>query len=180
MGFLLKPEVFDGVLKELGQTYRLYAPVRKKGEGRYTDVDVVRYDFIQSADEIEMEAKSDYAFKEFLTPLSQTLFFFTENEVKEADIDEKPVLIFLRSCDMHAVRRLDHMYLENGAEKDPFYERLREQASVSIWEAMRRKRDMCSQSTMRTVSTAARSSTMRSRRSFPKQTVRRRMWSRAL
>ena len=44
MGFLLKPEVFDGVLKELGQTYRLYAPVRKKGEGRYTDVDVVRYD----------------------------------------------------------------------------------------------------------------------------------------
>ena len=84
MGFLLKPEVFDGVLKELGQTYRLYAPVRKKGEGRYTDVDVVRYDFVQSAGEIELEAKSDYAFKEFLTPLSQTLFFFTENEVKEA------------------------------------------------------------------------------------------------
>ena len=127
MGFLLKPEVFDGVLKELGQTYRLYAPVRKKGEGRYTDVDVVRYDFVQSAGEIELEAKSDYAFKEFLTPLSQTLFFFTENEVKEADIDEKPALIFLRSCDMHALKRLDHMYLENGSEKDPFYERLRDQ-----------------------------------------------------
>ena len=93
MGFLLKPEVFDGVLKELGQTYRLYAPVRKKGEGRYTDVDVVRYDFVQSAGEIELEAKSDYAFKEFLTPLSQTLFFFTENEVKEAvkNKDLKPM-----------------------------------------------------------------------------------------
>ena len=132
MGFLLKPEVFDGVLKELGQTYRLYAPVRKKGEGRYTDVDVVRYDFVQSAGEIELEAKSDYAFKEFLTPLSQTLFFFTENEVKEADIDEKPGLIFLRSCDMHALKRLDHMYLENGSEKDPFYERLRDQVQFVL------------------------------------------------
>ncbi len=125
MGYIFEREGFSRLIEELGGRYRLYAPVLKKGEGRYTDVDVVRYDFVEAFDEIELRKKSDYAFKEFLTPLSETLFFFTENEVKEADIEEKPVIIFLRSCDMHAVKRLDEMYLRNGADEDWFYKRRR-------------------------------------------------------
>ncbi len=125
MGYVLQKEGFSRVIEKLGGMYRLYAPVLKKGEGRYTDVDVVRYDWVGSSEEIELDRKSDYAFKEFLTPLSETLFFFTEEHVKEADLDMRPVLIFLRSCDMHAVRRLDQIYLENGAENDWFYARRR-------------------------------------------------------
>ena len=60
-----------------------------------------------------------------MTPLSETLFYFTENEVKEADIDERPVLIFGRSCDIHGLKRLDQVYLNNGLAKDPFYQRRR-------------------------------------------------------
>ena len=107
MGYTLTRSEFDQVLSELGKNYRLYAPVLKIGQGRFTDTDVVIYDFISESSEIELEKKSDFSFKEILTPLSQTLFFFTENVIKEADIDCSDAIIFLRSCDMHAVKRLD-------------------------------------------------------------------------
>ena len=125
MGYILTREGFDKVLSELGRAYRLYAPVRKTGEGRFTDTDVIRYDFVKSAEEIELDQKSDYAFKEILTPLSETLFFFTENEVKTADRDAHDVIIFVKSCDMHAVKRLDQIYLDNTFA-DPFYKEIRE------------------------------------------------------
>lgn len=132
MGFLLSSKEFDDVIQELKKTYRLYAPVIKEGEGRYTDIDVVRYDFIESADELELEKKSDYAFKEFMLPISETLFYFTEEHVKEADLDERPVIVFLRSCDMHAVDRLDHMYLNNGEEEDYYYKRRRDKVKFAL------------------------------------------------
>ena len=131
MGYVLNQDGFTRVLEKLGGSRRIYAPVNKAGEGRYTDVDVVRYDFVTKASEIELEKKSDYAFKELLTPLSQTLFFFTEEEVKEADIDEREVIIFLRSCDMHAVKRLDAIYLENKFS-DPFYKRIRDKVKFAL------------------------------------------------
>ena len=125
MGYILTREGFDKVLSELGRTYRLYAPVRKTGEGRFTDIDVIRYDFVNSVEEMELDQKSDYAFKEILTPLSETLFFFTESEVKTADRDAREAIIFVKSCDMHAVKRLDQIYLDNTFA-DPFYKEIRE------------------------------------------------------
>ena len=125
MGYILTREGFDKVLSELGRTYRLYAPVRKTGEGRFTDTDVIRYDFVNSVEEMERDQKSDYAFKEILTPLSETLFFFTESEVKTADRDAREAIIFVKSCDMHAVKRLDQIYLDNTFA-DPFYKEIRE------------------------------------------------------
>ncbi|MCI1309430.1 MAG: anaerobic sulfite reductase subunit AsrA [Eubacteriales bacterium] len=126
MGYVLSSDGFGQVIDRLLETYRVYAPVVKTGAGRFTDTDVVMYDEVHSAEEIELLKKSDYSFKEFLTPLSETLFFYTEEQVKEADLPDKPVLIFLRSCDMHAVKRLDQMYLANGKESDWFYARRRE------------------------------------------------------
>ena len=131
MGYVISRDGMKSVIAQLASKYRLYAPVRKVGEGRFTDVDVVRYDFVTDFDEIELEAKSDYAFKELLTPLSQTLFFFTENEVKEADTDDSEVIVFLRSCDMHAVKRLDAIYLENKFA-DPFYAKIRERIKFAL------------------------------------------------
>ena len=63
--------------------------------------------------------------RKFLLPMSQTLFYFTEDEIKEPALPKKNALIFLRSCDLHAVRRLDEIYLNNGAP-DAYYSRLRE------------------------------------------------------
>ena len=78
MGYALDKAGFSEVVKDLGRNYRIFAPVRKVGEGRFTDTDVIRYEFVTDASEIELQKKSDYSFKEILTPLSETLFFFTE------------------------------------------------------------------------------------------------------
>ena len=132
MGFVLTQEGFDAAVSALRKTYRIYAPVRKKGMGRFEGTDVVLYDEVTSAEEICLTAKSDYSFKEFLNPLSETLFFFTEAEVKAADLEPKKVLILLRSCDMHAVMRLDQIYLHNGKDADWFYARRRELVSFAL------------------------------------------------
>ena len=118
MGYILTEEGFQDSLKELRKEYRIFAPVRKKGAGRFTDIDAVIYDEVEEGTPIELEAKSDYSAKEALTPLSETLFFFTEEQCKEADIDTRPVLLFLRSCDLQAMKRLGDMYLHNGREQD--------------------------------------------------------------
>jgi len=131
-GFVFLPKGFDEVVRNLGKKYRIYAPVLKVGEGRFTDTDVVRYDFIKEAAEIELEKKSDYSFKEILTPLSQTLFFFTEKEVKEADQDISEVIVFLRSCDLNALKRLDQIYLHNGRDEDYFYARIRDNVKFAL------------------------------------------------
>jgi anaerobic sulfite reductase subunit A len=132
MGFELSREGLDRVLTELGESYLLYAPVLKVGEGRFTDTDVVRYDYVSSVEQIELAHKSDYAFKELLTPLSETLFFFTENECKVADAEARKVIVFLRACDLHAVKRLDQMYLANGPQEDWFYRRVRDRVAFAL------------------------------------------------
>ena len=132
MGYSLTRSQFDQVLKELGKQYRLYAPVLKVGEGRFSETDVVIYDDVMTSGEIELEKKSDFSFKEILTPLSQTLFFFTENVIKEADIDDREAIVFLRSCDMHAVKRLDQIYLHNGKHVDAFYQKIREKIHFAL------------------------------------------------
>lgn len=132
MGYQYTREELDHVLHDLGKKYRFYAPVLKKGAGRFTDTDVVCYDFVTSVEEMELEHKSDYSFKEILTPLSQTLFFFTEEEIREADTDDREVIVFLRSCDLNAVRRLDQIYLYNGREADPFYARTRSRLKFAL------------------------------------------------
>ena len=132
MGYILTKEAFDRALKTLARERLIYAPVLKVGEGRFTDTDVVRYDYVTELSQIELAKKSDYAFKEILTPLSETLFFFTENEVKTADRDQREVIVFMKSCDMHAVRRLDQIYLNNGIEQDPFYKEIRDRVKFVL------------------------------------------------
>ena len=126
MGFVFSRDGFAEVIRQLGSRYRIYALVLKKGEGRFTDTDVVRYDYVKNFDEIELEKRSDYSFKEILLPVSGTLFYFTEDKVTEPEMDDREILVFVRSCDLHAVKRFDQIYLHNGQERDWFYERVRD------------------------------------------------------
>ena len=132
MGFVYNKEDFNKVIEALKENYRIYAPVLKVGEGRFRDTDVIRYDFIDRIEDAELETRSDFSFKEILIPLSETLFFFTENEIKEADYDATPVIVLMRSCDIHAVKRLDQMYTGNGPNNDWFYERLRDRVKFAL------------------------------------------------
>ena len=70
--------------------------------------------------------------KETILPIRQTLFFYAEDKCEEADVDETPRLIFLRSCEIHGVKRLDDIYLKNGGFEDIYYKKMRENAKFIL------------------------------------------------
>lgn len=131
MGFKLNREAFDAVLQSWADDYVLFAPKRFEQGGIYSDTDCIRYGQVQAVDEIVFDSKSLYSFKEALLPVSETLFFFTEETVKEADPPKKGAIIFLRSCDLHGLKRLDEIYLRNGPE-DAYYRRLRDRVQFVL------------------------------------------------
>lgn len=131
MGYKLKVEEFNKALEELSKKYKIYAPKVFEGQGKFSDTDIVRYGEVSKIEEVEFNQKSNFSYKEVLLPITQTLFFFTEDDVKEPNVDEKSILILLRSCDMHSLRRIDDIYLRNKFE-DPYYKKLREKAKFVL------------------------------------------------
>jgi anaerobic sulfite reductase subunit A len=131
MGYVLEKEGMNEILSNLSKEYVVYAPKLYAGGGRLSDTDCIRYGEVSNIDEIIFDMKSEFSFKEVLTPITQTLFYYTEDSVKEADGPKKGAVIFLRSCDLHAVKRLDDMYLKNGPI-DSYYERIREKVKFVL------------------------------------------------
>lgn len=125
MGYQMDKQALNRCFSELSKEYIIYAPKCYEGKGAFSDTDLIRYGEVATVEEIEFHEKSRFSFKEILLPISQTLFYFTENEVKEADGPKKSAIVFLRSCDLHAVKRLDAVYLNNAFE-DYYYKRIRE------------------------------------------------------
>ena len=128
MGYKLNLENMNLALKELKKTYRIYAPKVFEGAGTFSDTDRVRYGEVSTIEEIEFDKKSSYSYKETILPTRQTFFFFNDDECKEAEVDERPALVFLRSCEIHSVKRIDDIYLRNGFE-DIYYKKMRENAN---------------------------------------------------
>ena len=131
MGLIMARANFNEVLEELAKKYVIYAPKKYEGEGTFSDTHRVRYGEIKCIEEIEFNEKSSFSYKEVLLPITQTLFFFTETEVKEASMNEQNLLIFLRSWSLHAVRRLDEIYLRNGFD-DIYYKKFREKEKFVV------------------------------------------------
>ncbi len=127
MGYQLTKAEADSMFQDWTNRYTVYAPVRMAGEGCFSDIDVIRYGTPVSLDEIVWDQKSDYSFKEALLAINETLFYFTEDQTMVPAGPKKELLIFVRACDLHAVKRLDEIYLRNGFE-DFYYERVREKA----------------------------------------------------
>jgi anaerobic sulfite reductase subunit A len=131
MGYNLTREAFDGVLSKLAERYHIFAPKRFEMGGHFSDTDLIRYGHVTAAAEIVFGEKSAQSFKEALLPITQVLFYFTEKEIKESDSPEKDMLVFLRSCDLAAVQRLDAIYLHNG-EPDYYYKRVRDKIRFAL------------------------------------------------
>jgi len=131
MGFKLTIKKFDEQLEILRQEYKVYAPVMIKGKGTFADTNTIRYKEIESIKQVEFDLKSTFSPKEIILPITQTLFYFTENDCEQPKQEEKKILIFLRSCDIHAMKRLDEVYLENGDE-DYYYKTLRDKVKFVL------------------------------------------------
>lgn len=131
MGYKVKAEQINRLIEMWKKDYHVYAPRLYKGGGRFSDTDVVRYGEIQEISDVVFDKKSDYSFKEVLTPVSQTLFYFTDGQTSEASMPKKGSVIFMRSCDVHALKRLDDMYLNNGPS-DYYYKALRDGIKIVL------------------------------------------------
>ena len=131
MGYQLAKTKADGIFRQWAEKYHIFAPMLMEGEGCFSDTDIIRYGKVDKLDDIEWNRKSDYSFKEVLLAINETLFYFTEDQTTIPKGPEKDILIFLRSCDLHAVKRLDEIYLKNGFE-DFYYARVREHAKFIL------------------------------------------------
>ncbi len=131
MGYKLDIQTVNVALKELSKKYKIYAPKVFEGAGTFSDTDRVRYGEVATIEEIEFNKKSEFSYKEVLLPISQTLFFFNDDKVTEAEVEEKSLLVFLRSCDIHSLKRIDDIYLRNGFE-DVYYKKLREKTKFIL------------------------------------------------
>ena len=134
MGRHLSTQQFDQVLQRLSLEYDIYAPKRFEKQGRFSDTDVIRYDTIETLDEIVWDEKSTFSPKDVVIPVTQTLFFFTEEEYREPKASDRKILVFLRPCDINGFRRLDTIYLRNGEDPDFYYRRLRERIKFVMME----------------------------------------------
>lgn len=131
MGYRLSKTEAEQRFSEWVEKYEVFAPRLMEGEGCFSDTDIVRYGRVNSLDEIVWDKKSDYSFKEVLLAINETLFYFTEEHTMVPKGPQRELLIFLRSCDLHAVKRLDEIYLKNGFE-DFYYARMRKKAKFIL------------------------------------------------
>lgn len=126
MDVKLSIEAFDDYLKELSSKYRIYAPKVLEGKGKFAETDVVGYEQFRSYEEIELDKKPYFSPKEIFYPIRETLFYFKDKEAEVPNIDVKPIIIFARPCDLNGIKRLDTIFLKNGADVDFYYKRRRE------------------------------------------------------
>ncbi len=132
MGYQLQIEDMKRLFGRWKADYTLLGPRRMAGEGMYSDMDVIRYGELENWEDLEWDQRSHYSFKEAVLPITQILFYFTEETVTEAQPERRrPALIFLRSCDIHAIKRLDEIYLRNRFE-DQYYRRLRDNIKLVL------------------------------------------------
>ncbi len=131
MGFVLDPLAFETLLKQLNTDSLIYGPKLYKNGGVFADTDCCRYGKITSRADLVLDKKSEFSFKEILTPVSQTMFYFIEDEIKEASVQPQNIYIFLRSCDLHAVKVQDAIYLQNG-QPDYYYAKIREKVKFIL------------------------------------------------
>ena len=134
MGYLIENKDFDDILNVLKKDYKIYAPMRFEKRGRYSDTDLIRYDEIKSLKDIVYDEKSDFSPKEVIYPITQALFYFTEDEYRESKVFDKKILLFVRACDINGIRRLDTIFLQNGDTEDIYYKRLREKVKFVLME----------------------------------------------
>lgn len=134
MGYRLSYTDAAQLFGALSADYKIYAPKRFPKQGRYSDTDIVRYAEVKCAEEIVWDQKSDYPAKEVLTPITEAIFYFTEDEYRESRETQKKLLVFARPCDINAQEIQEKIYLENGGYADLYYQRMRDKVKFVLME----------------------------------------------
>lgn len=112
-------------LEDLSREGTVYGPILKKGGGSFSDLDRVIYGRVQQIEDLVVDQKSYFSPKELVFPTRETLFYFEGDQARVPELEEKPIYVFLRACDIHGLDRLDEIFLNNGPFQDPYYLRRR-------------------------------------------------------
>lgn len=134
MGYHFSQEKMGELLNELSKDFDLYGPTVQVNGGRFSDQDIIGYGKLSCIDELAFSEQSYFSPKEVVFPIRQTLFYFDHGSVKEPEESNRPILLFLRSCDIEGIKRLDTIFLNNGKEADVYYARFRERVKYVLLE----------------------------------------------
>lgn len=134
MGLRMDYKIFNNALDELSRNYKIYAPINLNGKGRFSDDDAIGYGEIDRIEDAIFDKKSYYSPKEIVFPIRETLFYFSDDEVKEPKTDDKDIIILLRPCDINGIERLDTIFLKNGYYEDIYYKKIREKVKFFMIE----------------------------------------------
>lgn len=134
--FRLSPGELDGVLLAWRGDMDVWGARRLAARGRMAGQDVVRYGPVTAGADIEWQRKSDFSPKVVLFPPNETLFHLVGDGISDPAADEaqRPLLLFCRACDIHGVNRLDRVFLDNGPDPDPYYQRRRSRLRFALIE----------------------------------------------
>ncbi|WP_367988980.1 anaerobic sulfite reductase subunit AsrA [Vibrio sp. NTOU-M3] len=130
----LTTQQMEIAIETLRQRYKVMAPVYQEYAGRFAHTANLDYQELTHYGELVWKEKSHFSPKEIVFPITETLFWFNADELKESSIDARPVLLFLRACDINAIKSLDYMFLKNGGHEDFYYKRLRQKLKLVLIE----------------------------------------------
>ena len=130
----LDSEKAESAFRRIAKDYTVVAPKRRTGRGRFSDSDLVTYEKIESLSEIELSSRTYFSAKSVLFPVRELMFSFKRDTLQESLADIKPTIVFLRSCDIHALAVLDAIFLDHGGRQDCYYGRRREKITCFLLE----------------------------------------------
>lgn len=134
--YKLSTQHAEELLRRLRADYDVWAPAVMPREGRHSDQPVVGYRPVTSYGQIVWDRKTFFSPKEAVFPIRETLFRFIEGQADETAAPTRPVIVFLRPCDINGIERCDGIFLRNGETADYYYERRRRLMKVFMIECV--------------------------------------------
>jgi anaerobic sulfite reductase subunit A len=125
MGYQLTIKQFNDYIKSLSKDNDIYGTVSFENNGKYSDTTLTRYEQVSSFEQMDFSKKSNYSPKEVYLPMRETLFTFVNQDYVKPDAPTRKKIIFLRACDIHAIKRTDQIYFDNKFS-DVYYQEKRD------------------------------------------------------
>ncbi len=119
--YLLKKEDLEGFFDSL--PHQVIAPVKKKSIHVFEEVD----DFSQV--DLDM-INTHYPAKDVFLP-EETMFSYSKDFAKQEIDDKKRIIFGIRPCDVHALQKIDRIFL--GDYVDPYYNARRENTMLIVF-----------------------------------------------
>lgn len=130
--YTLSSKQMDDILISLKEKYKVFAP-KLVGTHNKHGKNTIRYQEIDSINEVIYDRQSNFSAKEIYYPILQTMFYFTEDSFEESKSkDDQDIIILLHPCDINAMKRLDNIFLKNGNSADIYYKRLRDKVKIIL------------------------------------------------